>query len=193
MSAASMRVTANHPELDLHGAYIGGGAETPVKMFSGSSEASLGTASFTSPPTPFIGATIRLPIAYTVAFPKTNRLRAWAPADYTETVCVRFNNGFVRFDHAGGYVAKFEIDWGAMPKATTQNRQWTSGEKTAGYSESIDIPGDAKNVHLKAWAMTGLVWDPWGEILNIVVDGPDNKTYRVTGTTLDRHWDNPTS
>jgi len=176
---------------------IGGGAETPVKMFSGSSETSLRELqAYIAADAVYRRDNPGLPIAYTVAFLKDNSFAIMgSSADYTETVCVRFNNGFVRFDHAGGYVAKFEIDW-VEPDAEgnyTVNRQWTSGEKTAGYSESIDIPGDAKNVHLKAWAMTGLVWDPWGEILNIVVDGPDNKTYRVTGTTLDRHWDNPTS
>jgi len=174
---------------------IGGGAETPIKMFSGSSEASLKELQdYIAADAVYRRDNPGLPIAYTVAFLKDNAFaRMGNSADYTETVCVRYNNAFVKFEHAGAYVAKFEIDW-VEPDANgdyTINRQWESGEKTSGYSESIELPGDAKNVHLKAWAETGLVWDPWGEILNIVIDGPDNKTYRVTGTTLDRHWDNP--
>ena len=176
---------------------IGGGAQTPVKMFNGGSAAGLQELqAYVAADATYRRDNPGLPIAYTVAFLKDNAFaRMGNSADYTETVCVRFNNGFVRFHHAGGYVAKFEIEWTEPDANGDYNvvKHWASGEKTAGYSESVDIPADSKNVHLKAWAMTGLVWDPWGEILNIVVEGPDNKTYRVTGTTLDRHWDNPAS
>ena len=164
-------------------------------MFSGSSEASLKELQdYIAADAVYRRDNPGLPIAYTVAFLKDNAFaRMGNSTDYTETECVRYPNAFVKFEHAGAYVAKFEIDW-VEPDANgdyTINRQWESGEKTSGYSESIELPGDAKNVHLKAWAETGLVWDPWGEILNKVIDGPDNKNYRVTGTTLDRHWDNP--
>ena len=64
-----------------------------------------------------------------------------------------------------------------------------SGEKTAGYSAQVDLPGDARNVRLRAWAATGLIWDKWGEIFNVALEGPDNRTYRAKGTTLHRSWD----
>ena len=48
-----------------------------------------------------------LPIAYTIAFLKDNTFaRMGNTADYTETECVRYNNGFVRFVHSGAYIAK---------------------------------------------------------------------------------------
>jgi thiol-activated cytolysin len=174
---------------------IGGGAETPAKMFSGASDDSLKELEqYIATDTVYREDNPGLPIAYTIAFLKDNTLaRLGNSTDYTETECIRYNNGFVRVAHAGAYVAKFQVTW-VEPDANGQytvNKQWESGEKTAGYSQQIDLPGDAKGVRVKAQAATGLVWDPWGEIMNIALDGPDNKTYRATGTTLDRHWDNP--
>lgn len=67
--------------------------------------------------------------------------------------------------------------------------QWASGEKTSGFTKQIDIPGDATSVRLSAVAATGLAWDPWGEIMNVTLSRPNNKTYRVYGTTLDRQFD----
>ena len=112
--------------------------------------------------------------------------------DYTETQCVRYPNAFVKFAHAGAYVAKFQVTWVDADAQGNyiQNKDWESGNQTAGYTHQADLPGDAQGVRLQAWAATGLVWDPWGEILNVSLDGPDNKCYRVTGTTLNRSWDN---
>lgn len=171
---------------------LGGGAETPVKIFSGGAAEGLkGLQDYIGADAVYRRNNPGLPVAYTVAFLKDNQFaRMGFTTDYTETQCVRYPNGFVRFAHSGAYVAKFEADW-VEPDAQgnyTQNRAWQSGNTTAGYARQVDMPGDAQGVRLKAWAATGLVWDPWGEILNVALDGPDNKTYRVTGTTLDRHW-----
>jgi hypothetical protein len=43
---------------------------------------------------------------------------------------------------------------------------------------------------VKAEVATGLFWQPWNEALNTTLNGPDNKCYRITGTTLSPHWDN---
>jgi len=51
------------------------------------------------------------------------------------------------------------------------------------------MPGDARDVKIEAWAATGLVWDPWGEIMSLSVGGPNQKTYKVTGTTLNRSYE----
>jgi thiol-activated cytolysin len=172
---------------------IGGGAATPAKMFNGASEANLKELQeYIARDATYRRDNPGLPIAYTVVFLKDNSFaRMGNTTDYTETESVRYNNGFVRLAHAGAYVAKFEVNW-VEPDASgayTVNRRWESGEKTSGYSYQVDLPGDAKGVRIKAWAMTGLVWDPWGEIMNVALDGPDNKTYRATGTTLGRSWD----
>ena len=112
--------------------------------------------------------------------------------DYTDTECVKYPNGFVKLQHSGAYVARFEVDW-VEPDSQgnyNQNRVWESGEKTVGYTHQVDLPGNAQGIRIKAWAATGLLWDPWGEIMNVALNGPDNKCYRATGTTLNRSWDN---
>jgi thiol-activated cytolysin len=173
---------------------MGGGAETPLHMFNGVSDADLkGLQEYIIKDGRYRRDNPGLPIAYTIAFLKDNQFaRMGCTADYTETECVRYNNGFVKLVHAGAYVAKFEVTWAEPDGAGNYSvrRQWESGDKTAGYTCQVDLPGDAQDVRVKGLAATGLAWDPWGEIMNISLSGPDNKTYRATGTTLNRSWDN---
>jgi thiol-activated cytolysin len=172
---------------------IGGGAESPVQMFDGTSNANLtGLREYIAKDAKYRRDNPGMPIAYTLAFLKDNQFaRMGFTTDYTEDECVRYNNGFVRLVQDGAYVAKFEVTWQEPDSGGhTINKQWDSGEKTAGYSYQLDLPGDAQGVRIKAWAATGLVWDPWGEIMNVSLNGPDNKTYRARGTTLNRSWDN---
>jgi len=132
------------------------------------------------------------PIAYTVAFLKNNALATMGyTTRYFETECRQFNNGFVSVRHSGGYVAKFEITWQETDANGnyTVARQWHSGNQTAGFTHQLNLPGDAANVRIKAWAKTGLAWNPWGQIMDHQENGPTNKTYRVHGTTLNRKWD----
>ncbi|HEX9392011.1 MAG TPA: thiol-activated cytolysin family protein [Usitatibacteraceae bacterium] len=126
------------------------------------------------------------PIAYTVAFLKDHQFAKMAfSTSYNEAECTEYNNGFVRVKHDGGYVGKFKVVWseGGAPK------QWESGETTSGYQYTLPLPGDAKGVQLQAWGATGLVWEPWREAMNRVENGPTNKCYRITGTTLAPGWD----
>lgn len=175
---------------------LGGGAETPVRIFGGGTAEGLkGLQEYIQKDAVYRRDNPGLPIAYTVSFLKDNVFAQMGyTTDYTETQCVRYPNGFVKFQHAGWYVAKFEADW-VEPDVHgnynySQPRIWESGDTTAGYTHQLDLPGDAQSVRLKAWAATGLAWDPWGEIFSIALNGPDNKCYRATGTTLNRSWDN---
>ena len=173
---------------------LGGGAETPVQIFGGGSDDGLkGLKDYIRTDARYRRDNPGVSVAYTVAFLKDNVFAQMGfTTDYTETQCVKYPNGFVKFAHAGVYVAKFEVDW-VEPDANgnyNQNKIWESGEKTIGYTHQVDLPGDSQGIRLKAWAATGLIWDPWGEILNVALTGPDNKCYRVTGTTLNRGWDN---
>lgn len=132
------------------------------------------------------------PIAYTVAFLKDNALATMAyTTRYFETECRQFNNGFVKVRHSGGYVAKWTITWQETDANGnyTVPRQWASGNQTAGFTHQINLPGDAANVRIQAWAKTGLAWNPWGQIMDHQENGPTNKTYRVYGTTLNRKWE----
>jgi thiol-activated cytolysin len=170
---------------------IGGGAQSPTQMFNGSAQLK-GLQDYIAKDATYRRDNPGKPIAYIIAFLKDNAFaRMGNSTEYTETECVRYNNGFVRLVHDGGYVAKFEVTWSEPDsKGNLVNKAWGSGEKTAGYSYQQDLPGDAQGVRIKAWAATGLLWDPWGEIMNIALAGPDNKTYRARGTTLNRSWDN---
>jgi hypothetical protein len=98
---------------------------------------------------------------------------------------------FVKFDTHCGYIVKFDVTWIERDSAGeyTVQKSWASGEQTSGYSYTLPLPGDARNVHLHAEAKTGLVWSPWGEIFNLMLNGPDNKTYKATGTTLNRTYE----
>lgn len=167
---------------------IGGGAETPLAVFTGNSdEAMKGLRDYIQK-----GATYRrdnpgLPVAYQVAFLKDNRFAMIGfPTEYTETQCVRYPNGFVRFENKGAYIAKAEVTWRETDASGNPvvDRKWESGNKTAGWNQTVDVPGDAQGLRLKAWCKTGLLWDPWGEIMNVALEGPSNKTYRFKGTTL---------
>lgn len=131
------------------------------------------------------------PISYTVAFLKDNQIATIGfTTDYISTDCTEYNNGFEKIAHAGGYVADWQIDW-TQPDANGNpvHQHWDSGNQTAGYTQQFNLPGDATNINIRAWADTGLAWNRWQEIMNLTLNGPDNKCYRATGTTLNRTWD----
>ena len=173
---------------------IGGGAESAVEIFIGASEGDLkGLAEYIRKDSKYRRDNPGLPVAFQVAFLKDNSFAMMGfSTDYTETQCIRYPNGFVKFRHSGGYLAKAEVSWMEADRNGnyTVPQVWESGETTAGWTRTVDVPGDAHGLRLKAWAATGLAWDPWGEILNVALEGPDNKCYRFTGTTLNRSYDN---
>ena len=125
-------------------------------------------------------------IAYTVRFLKDGRLAKMGySTDYTEVVCERHPHGWIGFKHSGAYIAKFYMNW----KEGDQAKSWSSGKKTAGYSEVIHLKGNAREINITAQAATGLIWDPWGTIFKLKLDGPTNKVYVAKGTTLNRKWE----
>ncbi|MEM9929576.1 MAG: thiol-activated cytolysin family protein [Bacteroidota bacterium] len=132
-----------------------------------------------------------VPIAYTTAFLKDNSVaKISSTSEYTETNCTEYPNGYIKFEHAGAYVAKFTVTWiEKNAQGIPIPKIWNSGQKTSGYTKTVNIPGDAKDVHVSAVAATGLVWDPWGEIMKFTINGPTNCTYRAYGTTLNRKYE----
>ena len=131
------------------------------------------------------------PIGYTVAMMKDNQVATMGfTTEYTATESTEYTNGFIGLKHEGWYVAKFEVTWEEPDsQGNYSGRKWESGNKTAGYSHQLDLPGDARGIHIRGWADTGLVWDPWGEAINVTLNAPNNKQYRIYGSTLDRKWD----
>lgn len=170
---------------------IGGGVEQAAQ-FDGSAEDLKRLGAYIRENASFRRDNPGAPISYNVAFLKDNVMATMGfTTDYTETESVLYPNGFVRLKHSGAYVAKFYVNWEeGNTKGDFEARSWESGKQTAGYSNQVNLPGDARNVRLRAEAATGLAWSPWGEIFNQALAGPDNKTYRATGTTLHRSWDN---
>ncbi|MRG93044.1 thiol-activated cytolysin family protein [Polyangium spumosum] len=170
---------------------IGGGAQT-VTSFAGSEDDMKKLREYITN-----GATYRrdnpgAPISYTVAFMRDNAIATMGfTGDYTQTESVEYPNGFIKMEHRGAYVAKFEVSWEEpdFNDEYTVRKSWKSGNKTAGYSHKLDLPGDARNVKILGMAATGLIWDPWAEVLNLALPGIDNKCYRIKGTTLHRSWD----
>jgi len=130
------------------------------------------------------------PVSYVVRFLKDNvHATLGFTTEYNHQECVVYDSASVKLEHHGAYVAKFRITWDAPDANGVYKAQtWESGNKTAGYSHTQPLDGDVRNVRVQAWAATGLVWDPWGEILNDVQGGPINRTYTVSGTTLNRKW-----
>lgn len=97
--------------------------------------------------------------------------------------------GYVRFDHDGWYVAKFKVSWQERTdNGDYQTKKWESGNQTMGYVQKVDIPSNAINIKIQAWAATALIWNPWGQIMLIETQSTPNKTYKVGGTTLDTNY-----
>jgi len=61
-------------------------------------------------------------------------------------------------------------------------------EKAVGYEETLVLPDSARDVHLTAQSMTGLLGSKaWKNIIR--QDIQTQKTYEVTGTTLHPEWE----
>jgi thiol-activated cytolysin len=130
------------------------------------------------------------PIAYTVNFLKDNSLATFNfSTDYTEFDCKEYPAGFVRVKNSGAYVARFKVTWDETgPDGRTKvPKTWSSGNVTAGYHFTVDLPGDAKKIKILGEENTGFSWreaKSWSET------GPTNKCYRIYGTTLMPKGDN---
>jgi len=100
--------------------------------------------------------------------------------DYTETEGIRYPNGYVTVVHHGWCVARFQVTW-EEPDAPLDQREpsWESGKQSAGYSRQIDLPGDARNLHIQDWGTTGQLWNEWAEALNVWEAGPSSDGHHL--------------
>lgn len=169
---------------------IGGGAATAAQ-FTGSTDDLKQLGQYITKDAAYRRDNPGAPISYTVAFLKDNVLAEMGfTTEYTQTECIRYPNGYIRLKHEGNYAARFIVAWqepGSDGKYA--ERSWESGEKTSGYTQRVDLPGDARNVRIRAEAATGLAWDTIGEAMNVTEDGPTNKTYRIYGSTVERKYE----
>ncbi|WP_301281025.1 thiol-activated cytolysin family protein [Arcanobacterium phocae] len=140
-----------------------------------------------------------VPVSYTVNFLKDNqRAVVQNTGDYIETTATTYNSGFITLRHKGGYVAKVDLTWDEISyddkgvehvKPFKWHGTWKA--RTRGFRERIQIPPNARNVHLIAGEATGLAWDPWWTIIDeknipIVKD----REIVLRGTTLNPWFKN---
>ncbi len=171
---------------------LGGNAQTATQVFDSGN--TTGLVKLIQDSATFSERNPGVPIAYSVNFLKDNALaRMASTTDYTEWNCTEFPSGYIKLFHAGAYIARFRVTWQEKDERGEKgvNKSWSSGNQTAGWSHTLNLPGDAANVRIKGEAKTGLLWNPWGEIINKVENGPTNKCYKAVGTTLiGRGWNN---
>jgi hypothetical protein len=88
----------------------------------------------------------------------------------------------ITLKHSGAYIARYEISY----SEAGEEKKIEAREKTKGWTQTFVVPAGGTNIRLQAWAMTGLVWQPWGEIYNMVLQPRTDYCYENTGTTLGR-------
>ncbi len=105
-------------------------------------------------------------------------------SDPTHQGAFRWNtgvvNGQVTVHNQGGYVARSTVEW----DLGGQHQSQSSGNFLLGQTYSAGVPAGATNIHVTCEDATGLVWDPWKTILDKTYPSPSQKTFTLTGTTL---------
>ncbi len=89
--------------------------------------------------------------------------------------------------HGGGYVARLRVTY--VQNGQTVTLIDNSG-LTAGWRKVFAIPQGASNISVEGWSATGLVWEPWKQVLNRKWPNPPNECLKIYGTTLDPKWNN---
>ena len=100
---------------------------------------------------------------------------------------INFPDSYISIIHQGYYIAKFELSYMQNGIAKTIE----TGNVVRGFNKSYLLAHNFTDIKLKGWAMTGFMWQPWGEIYSLQLNYSDSKKcYRNTGTSLNRQWDN---
>ena len=94
--------------------------------------------------------------------------------------------GYVTFFNEGGFAAKFELQY----TYNTERFTFYSGDMSLGNKKTYYIPPDATDIWLIAKEQTGLIWEGWRTVFDLRLSSPDNKCYKLYGTTLNPKWNN---
>ena len=86
-----------------------------------------------------------------------------------------------------GYIAWIRLEYTDQGQ---NKRVLDKSDCGGGWRQVFDVPATATNIHLVAWAATGLTWDPWKTIIDKTWPSPPNECIKVYNTTLDPKWDN---
>jgi thiol-activated cytolysin len=185
--AGNLKVEAENiaKNSDFRVLVLGGNAGDTAELFKGKFS---GVAEVIARGLPFTPNSPAYPISYKIQDLKTRQLATMKlTTQYTKSECQEYPNGYVDLKHNGGYVAFFEVKWQEKSDDGRRlvDKSWSSGDKTAGYSTRVWLPGDASSIELKGGEYTGLVWDKIRYPLNLRPSAVPNKCYEIYGTTLD--------
>ncbi|HEM2874540.1 TPA: cholesterol-dependent cytolysin suilysin [Streptococcus suis] len=133
-----------------------------------------------------------VPISYSTNFVKDNRpAQILSNSEYIETTSTVHNSSALTLDHSGAYVAKYNITWEEVsyneageevwePKAWDKN----GVNLTSHWSETIQIPGNARNLHVNIQECTGLAWEWWRTVYDKDLPLVGQRKITIWGTTL---------
>ncbi len=92
----------------------------------------------------------------------------------------------IKFFNQGGYVARYVLSYTLNGQQKVEN----SGDKAIGQSASYEIHPDARNINVKGFAYTGLIWAPEKAIFDLSVSATSNICLKSYGTTLNPSYNN---
>lgn len=134
-----------------------------------------------------------VPIAYTTRFVKDNApANISSQSEYVQTTVTEHAQSALTLEHSGAYVAKFNVEWDELSfdengQEVLTHKVWDKSGKglTAHWSERLTLPGNVRNLSVKAEENTGLAWAPWRTVYN-QTDLPltGHRHIKIWGTTL---------
>lgn len=108
---------------------------------------------------------------------------------YNHLECAVFAPGQLVLRHDGAYPARFALNWEIEDETGgQQTTRWASGPQAAGWSHTLQLDGDARNLRIQAWAATGPAWAPWVPIFSELQPGPVSRIYTVEGSAASPRW-----
>ena len=145
---------------------LGGDSSTSTKVVSGKIEdlkEMINSGSKYSRETPAV------PVSYRTAFVKDNEPAILnSSSDYVETKITSYRNGELVLNHTGGYIAEFFVTWDELTynengEEVLVPKEWeyNGRPRTSGFSVTIPLKGNVRNLSVKAIENTGLIWEPW--------------------------------
>ena len=106
-------------------------------------------------------------------------------SDYVYKECKIYKRGYIKLKHEGSYVADFFVSYKTKDQELVAffpyNKSFLG--KTLGFkSPIINLPGDAYDIHVRAYAYTGLKWQPTKEIFDVTYDSVTRVRWKARGT-----------
>ncbi len=90
-------------------------------------------------------------------------------------------------------MAKFDVSWDEFTydnkgEEVIKRHTWGQNGKnvTAPYSAIVNLPANARNIHVKAQGATGLFWEKWRTSIDRTFPLVNKRTISISGTTLNQ-------